>query len=271
MIPCIEKPLAFIWRDLINEATYKLAFIMQFFSIFISILTLFFLSKLLGDVGVFHLKPYGGNYFAFVVIGIAFFSYLGVSMKEVSKVIREGQMLGTLEALLVTQTNIPTIIISSTFYSFIWATFQVSVYLLLGTLLFGINLGNANIVSALSILLLTIISFSGIGIMSASFVMILKKGDPVAWIIGAVSGLLGGVYYPISVLPDWLQKISYLLPVTYSLEAMRLALLKGHSLSDLAPTILILMAFSTIIFPLSILIFKYAVRRAKIDGSLTHY
>ena len=180
MIQCIEKPLAFIWRDFINAATYKLAFIMQFFGIFISILTLFFLSKLLGDVGVFHLKPYGGNYFAFVLIGIAFFSYLGVSMKEVSKVIREGQMLGTLEALLVTQTNIPTIIISSTFYSFIWATFQVSVYLLLGTLLFGINLGNANIVSALFILFLTIISFSGIGIMSASFVMILKKGDPVA-------------------------------------------------------------------------------------------
>ena len=271
MISCIEKPLAFIWRDIINEATYKLAFIMQFFNAFILILTLFFLSKLLGDVGVSYLKPYGGDYFDFVLIGIAFFSYLDVSMKELSKVIREGQMLGTLEALLVTQTNIPTIIISSTFYSFLWATFQVSAYLILGTLLFGINLGNANIVSALSILLLTIISFSSLGIISASFVMILKKGDPVAWIFGAVSSFLGGVYYPISVLPGWLQKISYLLPVTYSLEAMRLALLKGYSISDLAPTILVLIAFSVTMLPLSIFIFKYAVRRAKTDGSLTHY
>ena len=271
MIPSVEKPLAFIWRDFINEATYKLAFIIQFFSIFISVLTLFFLSRLLGDVGLFHLEPYGGNYFAFVLIGIAFFSYLGVSIREVSKVIREGQMLGTLEALLVTQTSIPTIIISSTLYSFIWATFQVLAYLLLGTLLFGLTLGNANILSALSILLLTIISFSSIGIISASFVMVLKKGDPVAWVIGAVSGLLGGVYYPISVLPAWLQKISYLLPITYSLEAMRLALLKGYSLRDLSANIFVLIGFSVTMLPLSILIFKYAVKRAKTDGSLTHY
>lgn len=271
MISYIEKPIAFIWRDFIDEATYKLAFIMQFFSIFISILTLYFVSKLLGDVGVAYLNPYGGDYFSFVLIGVAFYSYLGVSMKEVSSVIREGQMLGTLEALLVTQTNIPTIIISSSFYSFIWATFQVLTYLILGTVFFGINLENSNIISALTILILTIISFSSIGIISASFIMILKKGDPVSWIIGAASTLLGGLYYPISVLPDWLQKISYLLPVTYSLEAMRLSLLKGHSLVELGTTVTALLAFAIVMLPFSIFVFNYAVKKAKIDGSLTHY
>ncbi len=137
--------------------------------------------------------------------------------------------------------------------------------------MFDVNMGNANVVGALLILLLTIISFSSLGIISASFIMVLKRGDPISLMFTGVSGLLGGLYYPISVMPDWLQKLSYLLPVTYSLEGMRLALLKGYSLSALMPNIVALVLFSIIMLPLSILVFGYAVRRAKMDGTLTQY
>ncbi len=87
----------------------------------------------------------------------------------------------------------------------------------------------------------------------------------------SLSALLGGLYYPVSVLPDWLQYVSYLLPVTYALEGMRLALLKGQSLYELLPNIIALVVFSCIMIPLSIIIFGYAVRRAKREGSLTQY
>lgn len=266
-----EKPLAFVWRDIIEDTSYKLSFFMQFVSIFISTAMFYFFSKLLGDTGLSYLKPYGGDYFSFVLIGIAFYSYLGVSMKSLSETIREGQMLGTLEALLVTQTEIPTIIVSSSLYSFIWASFKVAVYLLLGIYAFGVDIGNANLVGAAVVLMLTIISFGSLGIVSASFIMVLKRGDPVSWIFSSMSGLLGGLYYPVSVLPDWLQSFSYLLPVTYALEGMRMAVLKGHSVSELLPNILALTVFSIILLPLSILIFRYAVRKAKKDGSLTQY
>ncbi|RJQ47188.1 MAG: ABC transporter permease [Nitrospiraceae bacterium] len=267
----LEKPLAFVWRDFIEDTSYKLSFLMQFLSIFISTSMFYFFSKLLGDAGSSHLKPYGGDYFSFVLIGVAFYSYLGVSMKSLSDTIREGQMLGTLEALLLTQTEIPTIIISSSLYSFIWASFKVAVYLLLGAYAFGVNLGNANLIGAAIFLMLTIISFGSLGIISASFVMVLKRGDPVNWIFSSVSGLIGGLYYPVSVLPDWLQSFSYLLPVTYALEGMRLAVLKGYSVSELLPNILALTLFSIIMLPLSIMIFRYAVKKAKKDGTLTQY
>ena len=267
----IEKPLAFVWRDFINQSSYKFSFFIQFFGIFISILTFFFLSRLLGDVGVSYLKPYGGNYFSFVLIGIALFSYIGVSIESISANIREGQMLGTLEALLVTQTEIPTIILSSSLYSFILASFKVAMYLLLGVFLFGIDISNANLIGAFVILILTIVSFSSFGILSASFVMVLKKGDPISWLFTSIFGVLGGLYYPISVLPNWLQKLSYLLPITYSLDGMRFALLKGYSLSALMPNIIALIVFSLVMLPLSIYVFGYAVKRAKIDGTLTQY
>lgn len=267
----LEKPLAFVWRDIIEDTSYKLSFFMQFVSIFISTAMFYFFSRLLGDAGTSYLKPYGGNYFSFVLIGIAFYSYLSVSMKSLSDTIREGQMLGTLEALLITQTEIPTIIISSSLYSYIWASFKVAVYLLLGVYAFGVDLGNANLIGAAIVLILTIISFGTLGIISASFIMVLKRGDPVNWIFSSVSGLLGGLYYPVSVLPGWLQKLSYLLPVTYALEGMRLAVLKGYSVTELLPDILALTLFSIIMLPLSILVFRYAVRKAKKDGTLTQY
>ncbi len=267
----IQKVIAFIKRDFFSETSYKLAFMMQFVKMFLSLLVFFFISKLLGDFGALNLKPYGGNYFAFVLIGIAFFGYLDISMRGLSNVIRQGQTQGTLEALLVTQTSIPNIIVASIIYPFIKASFNVAVYLLLGGLIFGVKMGNANIMSALTILFLSITSFSGLGILSASFIMVFKQGDPIGWIIGTGSSLLGGLYYPISILPHWVQKISYLFPVTYSLEGMRLALLKGHPLNQLTSIILILTAFSVVLLPVSLFVFNYAVRRAKIDGSLNHY
>jgi ABC-2 type transport system permease protein len=101
--------------------------------------------------------------------------------------------------------------------------------------------------------------------------MVIKKGDPVTWIFTSLSWLLGGVIYPITILPDWLQKFSYLLPITHSLEGMRLALLKGLSTNDLLPHILALTLFSVVLLPISVGLFGYGVKRAKIEGSLTHY
>jgi len=267
----LEKPFAFVWRDFINETSYKFAFFLQIFGIIVSALSYFFLSKLIGLSGVKYLEPYGGDYFSFVIIGIAFFGYLRVSIRSLSRSIREGQTLGTLEALLVTQTEIPTIIVSSSLYSFLWASFRVIIYIAFSVFVLGLNINNANFLGAFLILFLTIISFGSIGIISASFIMVLKRGDPITWVFTGISALLGGLYFPISVLPDWLRTFSYFLPVTYSLEGMRLAILKGYSLGELLPNILALVLFSLVMLPFSIIVFNIAVKIAKRDGSLTHY
>jgi ABC-2 type transport system permease protein len=266
-----NKVFAFVKRDFQNEISYKLSFLLQVFGIFINVSVFFFLSKLLGTAQIPQLTQYGGNYFAFVLIGIAFNYYLNVALYSTTQSIREGQMTGTLEALLVTQTEIPTIIISSSIYSFIFATLRVIIFLVIGVLIYGLDLTRANYLGALIILIISIISFSSFGILSASFVMVLKKGDPIAGIFNGISWLLGGVYYPIAILPVWLRAFSYFIPVTYSLEGMRLALLKGASCYQLLPNILSLLAFTAVLMPLSIYAFQYAIRLAKRDGSLTHY
>jgi ABC-2 type transport system permease protein len=266
-----HKPLAFIKKDFIAAASYKLSFLMQLLNIFLSVAVFFFVSKLFGTAIIPHLAPYGGDYFSFVLIGVAFSDYLGIALEGMAGTIRGGQVMGTLEALLVTPTGIPTIIISSSLYNFIWTSIRVVAYLAVGVWGFKMNLQSANYGGAVLILVLTIVAFSSMGIISASFIMVLKRGDPISWVFTNLSWLLGGLYYPISVLPEWLQKLSYLLPITYALEGMRLALLKGYTLSQLSDKILALLIFSGIMLPFSVLGFKYAVKKAKRDGSLTQF
>lgn len=267
----LTKIFAFVKRDFLNEVSYRISFLLQIFGIFINVSVFFFLSKLLGSAQMPQLAEYSGNYFAFVLIGIAFTNYMGVALNALSSSIREGQIMGTLEALLVTQTEIPTIIISSSVYGFLFTTLRVIIFIVIGVLVYGLDLSRANYAGAVIILLISIIAFSSFGILSASFVMVLKKGDPVAGLFNSISWLLGGVYYPVSILPSWLKPFSYFLPITYSLEGMRLALIKGASFYNLLPSILSLLLFTAILMPVSIYSFQYAIRLAKRDGSLTHY
>jgi ABC-2 type transport system permease protein len=267
----LRKAWAFVYRDFLAEASYKFAFVMQLTGIVMSGLTLFFLSKILGRSVSPYLEPYGGDYFSFVLIGIAFASYLHVALSSFSGCVREAQVVGTLEALLVTQTGIPVLVLFSSIYNFVLTSVRVIVYLVLGSFFLGMSLRDANYCGAVLVLLLTIIAFSSLGIISASFVMVLKRGDPFNWVFSNLSWLLGGVLYPVAVLPAWAQKVSYLLPITYSLEAMRLSLLKGRSTAELLPSLLPLMIFAVLTLPLSICLFAYAVRRAKRKGSLTQY
>jgi ABC-2 type transport system permease protein len=72
-------------------------------------------------------------------------------------------------------------------------------------------------------------------------------------------------------MPEWLQRLSRLIPITYSLDAMRRALLTDASFQELLPDIVALIVFCVLLIPSSLLIFRYAVHRAKVDGSLAHF
>ncbi len=271
LIFSLRKPLVFVWRDFINESSYKLAFVTQVVGIFFTTIVWFFLSNLFGNSVSPYLKKYGGNYFSFVLIGIAFTNYLEVSLRSFSRSIRGAQTLGTLEAMLVTQTNVRMIIFSSSLYSFIQTSFRVVVYMLCGVIFFGLRMDSANYPAAVLILIITIACFSSLGIISASFIMVFKKGNPLNWIFVNLSWLVGGVLYPVSVLPQWLEKVSYMLPITYSLEGMRMALIKGFTFHELLPNIIPLVGFTAVLLPLSMNVFKIAVNRAKMEGSLIQY
>lgn len=264
------KAKEFIRRDFNIAVSYRTFFIMNLMSIFISVSIFFFISKTFGSNSPI-LKPYGGEYFPFIIIGIAFFNYIFTGLGAFSNAIRSEQVIGTIEAILMSPTKLSTIIILTGIWSFIYSTLIILAYFVFGMIFFNLTIDWMNFPVCLIILIPSIITFSSFGIISASFVMVFKKGDPVKWFFSMGSGFLSGTFFPIYVLPQGLQNLSKFIPTTYSLKALRLALLKNASFSNLLPEFLILVLFCAIFLPISVFIFKLAVKKVKKDGALAYY
>ncbi len=261
---------AFLWRDILNEVSYKLSFFLQLLSALPVVLMFFFLSRIVGNNISGPLHPYGGNYFPFVLIGIAVQNYLTLSLSSFSGSLRESQLSGTLEAILTAPVSLPVFILGSTAYSFALNSFRILLYLGIGVL-FGVKFQYTQLFAVTGVIILTIAAFSSLGIFSASFIILFKKGDPLNWAFSVLSWLMGGVYYPISVLPGWMQEAANYIPMTHALEALRMSLLGGHGFSAISGHLLALAMWALIGLPLSLACFRFAMNIARKNGTLGHY
>ena len=110
-------------------------------------------------------------------------------------------------------------------------------YLGWAVVLFSFPVAQANWVGAALVLAASVLAFAGLGVLSASYALLFKRGNPVKWLFLGVAGLVSGIMYPVTVLPAALQAVARLVPVTYSLEGMRAALLQHASISSLWPSL----------------------------------
>jgi ABC-2 type transport system permease protein len=271
MMLLARKAWAFFLKDLRTDLSYRLAFAANLVFLFFMVSAFYFFGRMFEGVAVPSLLPYGGEYFPFVLVGVAFSTYLGVAVQTFEGTIRDAQVLWTQESLLVTPTPEGQVIVLGSLYAFLATSLRVVFTLLIGALLFGVNFERANWPGALLVLSLTILSFAFLGVFSAAVVLVFKRADPSAWIVQGFSYLLGGVYYPVAVLPDWAQFLANALPITHALEAMRKLLLLGAPLSEVSNSIWGLAVFAAIAGPLSVLAFLLALRRVKKEGSLSHF
>jgi len=266
----LRKALAFFKRDLAIARSYRMTFALEILEAFFGVATFYYLSRFVSNAQLAHTLPAGSDYFAFALVGFAFFDYLTVSLSAFDSSIVEAQQNGTLEAMLVTETTLTMILVASAAYPFVLLAVRTVIYLAWGALLFHFPIREANWLGAAIILVVSILAFAGLGVISTSYLLLFKRGNPARWLIVGASGLLGGTMYPVSVLPVPLQWLARLLPVTYSLEGMRGALLEGAGFAQLWPSVRALLLFSIVLLPLSSAVFAWALRQTKITGTLTH-
>ena len=266
-----EKIWVFLKRDFLTASSYKFAFFWDAAGIIGVMLTFFFIGELFKNSHVPLLNQYGGNYFTFVIIGVAFSSYLGSALGNFSGLIGNEQELGTMEALIMTPTKISTILLAGSLWNILFTTIRVVFYLLVGILFFHMEVKGINFLALITALVLSLIPFISLGVMSASFILVFKRGEPISFLFHGASKVLAGTFFPIAILPLWFKKLSMFIPLTYSLRALRGVLLTQSTWRDLAPDLFMLLFFSLVLFPLSVKCFKFGLKVAKRQGSLVHY
>lgn len=260
---------AFLRRDWLIRSSYRIGLVAWAGHVLFTIAVFFFISRLIDPHRSPLLGPYGGAYFPFVLLGLAFSRYVTASLSSLAGNLRDEQLQGTLEAMLASPVRLSAIAIGSVLPEFVWATVEVGAYLLLGALVFGVDLGRMNAPAAAVVLILSLIALSSLGLLSASGILLFKELDPVSWMLGGVMKLAGGVYFPVALLPAWLGWLAKCVPLTYALEGLRQAVLLGTPLGDLAGVCLALILFSLALWPLALGIFAWTIRRLKITGSLS--
>jgi ABC-2 type transport system permease protein len=266
------RKLALLFRrDLAVARSYRAAFAIEIFQALFASAGFYFLSRFVESPALERSLPPGTNYFSFALVGIAFFDYMSVALRTFDRSLEEARQNGTLENLLVTQTSLPVILAGSSLYPFVLMSLRTAIYIGWGAVLFGFPLQGANWLGACLVLGASVLAFSGLGVLSASYLLIFKRGNPMNWAILGLSSVVGGMLYPISVLPVWLQRVARLIPVTYSLEGMRAAILGHASTRELLPSIAGLLFFALLLLPVSFAIFSWALRRTKVTGTLTHF
>ncbi len=258
-------------RDLAIARSYRAAFVLELLEALFGVAGFYYLSRFVQSSELARALPQGGSYFAFALVGFAFFDYLSVALNTFDQSIQEARQNGTLETLLVTQTSLPVILAGSAVYPFVLMSLRTAVYLGWGMLLFDFPARSANWSGAVLVLLVSVLAFAGLGVLSASYLLLFKRGNPAKWMLIGLSGVVGGMMYPVSVLPTALQRVARLVPLTYSLEGMREALLGRASLAQLWPSLRALLLFAVVLLPLSVAVFSWALRRTKITGTLTHF
>jgi ABC-2 type transport system permease protein len=262
---------SFLVRDVRQQLSYKLSFLLDIASILFTATTFFFVARLFEGVSGTIFQDYSSGYFGFVLVGIAFSNYQSVGLNSFAQSLRQEQYVGTLESVLATPVRISTFLAGSALWDFIYATGEVIVYFAVAIVAFGLSLSQANVGAALLAVILSLTTFMGLGILSAAFILKFKKGNPVTWLIASAGELFGGVYFPTDILPDWMKSVSQWVPMTHALSALRKSLLSNAGVDVIGHDLAYLLGFTLIIWPVGILAFRLALRKSQEDGTLGHY
>ena len=259
--------IAFLRRDVAVATSYRFAFVLSLGRAVFPLLVLYLPAKLMGDIE--STREFGG-FLPFSIIGVGTMNFFMGSYGSFANALRSEQSMGTLEAVLMAPLSLPLLVVASSLWAFLWSLASAVLFIGGGALLYDVPLPGNLALAALFVGVTTLV-FVSMGVFSASFSMVWKRGDPIGPLISTVFFLLGGIIYPPKILPDWLSAISALLPITHGVEALREVLLRDAPFAGVDHHLWVLCAYALVLLPASLYAFRKAVRRATRDGTLLQF
>jgi ABC-2 type transport system permease protein len=256
-------------RDLTLELSYHFQFAVRVFQMFMFTTSLFFISKLINNPP--ELREYGGHYFEFVVIGVIVVSFVNLGIGSFTSSISDEQRAGTLEVVLASPTGLATLLAGSFLEPLLMTVVQMALYLTTAIVVFRAHIPLSGLGLALPLLALTMLTFCALGVMSAAFIILTKRGDPISLIAAQAGTLFAGVFFPTSVLPGPLEAVTRIVPAYYGLNGLRAVLLSRAGFGDIVGDLARLVAFSVVLVPFALWCFSRAVRAARVTGTLGNY
>jgi ABC-2 type transport system permease protein len=265
----VARVAAIARRDVRTESSYKLRYVTRVLEVAIAGVIVFNLSKLVVDSS--ELAKYGGDYFDFAMVGLAVMSVARLGIATFNQNILREQSLGTMEILLSTPTPISVLLAGSFVFPMLLTAIDLVLYFGFGIGVFGHGLRFVGVLYSIPLLALTLASFCAFGIVSASLLVLIRRGDPLSGPFTLLTSILTGALFPISTFPTVVRAVARAFPAYYGITGLRDALLTEAGWRDLAPYVIALIAFDIVLLPLSVHLFTRALAAARRTGTLGNY
>ena len=271
MLKELKKIPVFIVRDFQLLLSYKLAF---FTSMLSSIFTIFYFvlfGSMFGDTAVALTVPEGGTFISYILIGSIGWGFMWTIMNITSSSLSTEMMLGTLESILVTPTKLTTLMISYTIFGGVFGLVTIGMLVLIGYFIFGITVFASASIFTVIIFILSATMMTGFGLIFGGLTIWLKNIGETVPLLQNVAMFFCGVFFPIAVLPAFLQPVAKFVPFYYSIQGLRKSLIPSTPTGEMIHYTLLLLAFSISFILFGIFVLRVGLAKAKEQGSLSFY
>lgn len=264
--PSYRALLALVRRDFSVTRSYRAAFVLDIFFGVLNLIVFYYISR---TVSLRSGNLQGAStYFAFASVGIVLSVVMQSATTGLARRIREEQLTGTLEALVMQPVTAVQLAFGLTGFPFLFGIVRSVLYIAFAGVFLGMQLGNADVLGVVLMLAATAAALSAIGIALGAVVLVMKQGEALAAILPFGFTLLSGALFPRELLPGWLQPVGDVLPTTFALDGLRHALFQGDNWHG---HLLALAATSVILVPVAVWFFSTLLRVVKKSGSLSQY
>jgi ABC-2 type transport system permease protein len=261
---------AFVRRDLAITRSYRLALAAQAVATLLALFVAFHVSRLVEPSGFEAAAGVHASYFAWVVIGLALLRVVHAAIVTPPVKLRNEQNIGTFEALVATPTSPEALLLAGAVYEVALALLQSVIVIVLAVVFFDFRptAGPLDLLALTAGVAGTVGCFLAVGVMLAALGVVVKQIGGLAMLVPTVIAVLGGVYFPIGLMPGGLHAIAQLLPINWGLDVVRHTLLGGAvPRGELAA----LMGTAAAGLLVSVVALRYSVDRARSAGTLAHY
>jgi ABC-2 type transport system permease protein len=204
-----------------------------------------------------------------LLVGAVVWAYLGIIFEILTETVAWERWEGTIEYTFMAPLSRPIHLFGMGAFAIVYGVIRAVLLFGVVAMFFDLELGGANFPAALLVLVIASIPFIGIGMMTAVLPLISpEKGTQLGFIAQGILLVVSGVYYPVTVLPEWMQWIAKISPATYALDGMRDAIIEGDGIGAMGDEIWPLIVIGIVSIPLGLEVFRRGERYAKKHGKL---
>jgi ABC-2 type transport system permease protein len=271
LIATINRLGGFARRDFLTAVSYRAAFLGDIIGLGFQIVMFYFLSLMIDPSA---LPTYDGqpvSYLEWASVGIILGAFMTLGLEQTSTALRQEQLTGTLESLLMSPVRTWIIQLGLATYDLVYVPIRTAVFLGLLAWLLDVSFLWSGLPALFLILLVFIPFVWGLGMVGSAIILTFKRGARLVGIAGSAINILSGAYFPLELFPPWAQAIGESNPVGLAFEAGREALLAGATIADVGPDALTIAIWAVITLTFGQVAGMWALARERRRGTLTIY